>query len=139
MAFLDELKSRAVDLAQTGAAKSKQVAELAKLNLNNASEEEAIKKAYVEIGKLYYELNAGAASAEFTELLEKVTTAKINIEENKSRIAELKTAPVPTVEPCGCGCEAPVEPCCAEPVADEPCCCDCDEPEVPAEPEIPEE
>ena len=139
MAFFDELKSRAVDLAQTGAAKSKQVAELAKLNLNNASEEEAIKKAYTEIGKLYYEANACSVAPEFAELFEKVTTAKINIEENKSRIAELKTAPVAAEEPCSCGCEAPVEPCCAEPVAEEPCCCGCDEPEVPAEPEIPEE
>ena len=35
-------------------AKSKQLAEITKLSLNNASEEDAIKKAYVEIGKLYY-------------------------------------------------------------------------------------
>ena len=140
MAFFDELKSKAVDLAQTGAAKSKQVAELAKLNLNNASEEDAIKKAYQEIGKVFYEANAGAAAPEYAELFEKVTTAKINIEENKSRIAELKTAPTPE-EPCCCGCEeTPAEPasCCTETPA-EPCGCGCEEPEAPAEPEIPEE
>jgi len=138
MAFFDELKSRAVDLAQTGAAKSKQVAELAKLNLNNASEEEAIKKTYQEIGKVFYEANAGAAAAEYAELFEKVTAAKINIEENKSRIAELKATPAPAEEPC-CA-EAPAQPasCCTEAPADS-CGCGCDEPETPAEPEIPED
>ena len=138
MAFFDGLKSRAVDLAQTGAAKSKQVAELAKLNLNNASEEEAIKKAYQEIGKVFYEANAGAAAAEYAELFEKVTTAKINIEENKSRIAELKTAPAPVEG--SCCAEAPAQPasCCTEAPADS-CGCGCDEPETPAEPEIPED
>ena len=141
MAFFDELKSRAVDLAQTGAAKSKQVAELAKLNLNNASEEDAMKKAYVEIGKIFYEVSAGVAGAEYAELFEKVTTAKINIEENKSRIAELKTAPAQAEEPCCCGCEeTAAEPtsCCAETV-EESCGCGCEEPEAPAEPEIPED
>ena len=54
MAFLDELKDRAMDLGRAGVAKSKQLAEITKLSLNNASEEDAIKKAYVEIGKLYY-------------------------------------------------------------------------------------
>ena len=54
MAFLDELRDRAMDLGRAGVAKSKQLAEITRLSLNNASEEDAIKKAYVEIGKLYY-------------------------------------------------------------------------------------
>ena len=57
MAFfdkLDSLKDKAVDLAQSGAAKSKELAEIGKLKLNNAAEEDAIKKAYIEIGKPYY-------------------------------------------------------------------------------------
>ena len=52
MAFLDELRDRAMDLGRAGVAKSKQLAEITRLSLNNASEEDAIKKAYVEIGKL---------------------------------------------------------------------------------------
>ena len=106
MAFLDELKDRAMDLGRAGVAKSKQLAEITKLSLNNASEEDAIKKAYVEIGKLYY--------AE-----RRITAAKVNIEENKNRIAELKAegnvsdadiphveTDVPPEEPVdgGCGC-----------------------------------
>ena len=52
MAFFDAFKDKAIDLAQTGVAKSKQLAEIAKLNLANASEEDEIKKAYIEMGKL---------------------------------------------------------------------------------------
>ena len=51
MAFFDELKDKAMDLGRAGVAKSRQLAEIAKLNLANS---------------------------------------KVTIEENKSRIAELK-------------------------------------------------
>ena len=42
MAFLDSLKEKAVDLAQAGATKSKQVAEIVKLKTANLSEEDTI-------------------------------------------------------------------------------------------------
>lgn len=90
MAFLDELKDRAMDLGRAGVAKSKQLAEITKLSLNNASEEDAIKKAYVEIGKLYYAERGMAPEAAYVALCERITAAKVNIEENKNRIAELK-------------------------------------------------
>ena len=104
MAFLDELKDRAMDLGRAGVAKSKQLAEITRLSLNNASEEDAIKKAYMEIGKLYYAERGMAPEAAYTALCEKITAAKINIEENKARIDELKAegnvsdADIPTVE-----------------------------------------
>lgn len=120
MAFFDELKDRAVDLAQTGVAKSKQLAEIGRLNLANASEEENIRKAYIEIGKLYYAERGMAPEAAYAALCEKITAAKTTIEENRARIAEVKssgggkdaepvTTDVPPEEPpcsCGsCGCE----------------------------------
>ncbi|UQT46699.1 hypothetical protein M5E87_15530 [Flavonifractor plautii] len=86
-------------------AKSKQLAEITKLSLNNASEEDAIKKAYVEIGKLYYAERGMAPEAAYVALCERITAAKVNIEENKNRIAELKAegnvsdADIPTWRP----------------------------------------
>ena len=80
MAFLDELKDRAMDLGRAGVAKSKQLAEITKLSLNNASEEDAIKKAYVEIGKLYYAERGMAPEAAYVALCERITAAKVNIE-----------------------------------------------------------
>ena len=90
MAFLDELRDRAMDLGRAGVAKSKQLAEITRLSLNNASEEDAIKKAYVEIGKLYYAERGGAPEPGYAALCQRITTAKINIEENKARIAQIK-------------------------------------------------
>lgn len=53
MAF-EDIMGRVTDLAQAGAAKAREVAEITKLKVNNAAEEDAIRKAYAEIGKLYY-------------------------------------------------------------------------------------
>lgn len=92
MAFLDDLKDKTLDLAQAGVAKSKQIVEIAKLNLSNAAEEDAMKKAYVEIGKLYYAERGMAPDGAYVALCEKITAARINIEENKARIAEIKAA-----------------------------------------------
>ena len=65
MGFLDNLTEIATDLAQSGAAASKhlaetsiatskRLAEIAKLKTSNLAEEGSIKKAYAELGRLYY-------------------------------------------------------------------------------------
>lgn len=90
MEFFDTVKDRAVDLAQTGVAKSKQLAEIAKLKLANMGEEDSVKKAYIEIGKLYYAERGMTPDAAYAALCEKITAAKVNIEENKVRIEELR-------------------------------------------------
>ena len=108
MDFLNDLKERAADLAQVGAelaqagvAKSRQLAEIGRLNVNNATEEAAIRKAYAEIGRLYY--------ARISELKEAggVTDEEISAVETD----------VPPEEPSDCGCG-----CCGteSPFADEP-------------------
>lgn len=86
----DAFKDKAKDLAQSGVSKSKQIAEVVKLNLNNMSEEDAIKKAYVELGKLYYAEHVTDPAPAYAAYCEKITAAKVTIEENKSRIEELK-------------------------------------------------
>lgn len=88
---LDSIKDRAIDLAQTGVAKSKQLAEIAKLKTANLGEEDAIRKAYIEIGKLYYAERGMAPEAAYEALCQKITAAKVNIEENKSRMEEIKS------------------------------------------------
>ncbi|MDD5937950.1 MAG: serine proteinase [Clostridiales bacterium] len=90
MALFDAFKDKAKDLAQTGVNKSRQLAEIAKLNLANTSEEDEIKRAYIEIGKLYYAEKGMAPDAAYVALCEKITAAKVTIEENKARIEEIK-------------------------------------------------
>ena len=90
MGFFDNLKAKATDLAQAGVAQSKRVAEIAKLKAANLGEEDNIKKAYVEIGKLYYAERGLSPEGAYAAACEKVTAAKAAIEANNDRIAELK-------------------------------------------------
>jgi len=87
---LDNLKDKAVDLAQAGVAQSKRLAEITKLKMANMSEEDAIKKAYLEIGKLYYAEKGTTPDGAYAAACEKITAARAAIETNKERISELK-------------------------------------------------
>ena len=86
----DKLKDKTVDLAQAGVAQSKRVAEMAKLKTDNMAEEDNIKKAYIEIGKLYYAEKGLTAEGAYASACEKITAARAAIEANKDRIAELR-------------------------------------------------
>jgi len=90
MGFFDNLKEKATDLAQAGVARSKRLAEIAKLKTANLGEEDTIKKAYIEIGKLYYAENGCSATGAYAAACEKITAARAAIETNNQRIAELK-------------------------------------------------
>ena len=96
----DNLMDKAKDLAQTGGAKAKQLAEIGKLNWANVVEEENIKKAYIEIGKLYYAEKGATPDGAYAAACEKITASKAVIETNNERIAELKQPgdPEPEVE-----------------------------------------
>jgi len=90
MGFFDALKSKATDLAQTGVAQSKRLAEIAKLKTANLAEEDNIKKAYIELGKLYYEEKGMAPEGAYVAACERITAARAAIETNNARIDELK-------------------------------------------------
>lgn len=90
MAFFEDLKGKATDLVQSGVAKSMQLAEIAKLKTANMGEEDTIKKAYIELGKLYYAENGAVAGGAYAAACERITAAKAAIETNNERIAELK-------------------------------------------------
>ena len=90
MAFFDDLMGKVQDITKTGVEKSKQLGEIAKLKASSIAEEENIKKAYLSLGKLYYAERGMAPEAAYAALCEKITASKVNIEENKSRIEQLK-------------------------------------------------
>lgn len=123
MDFLEELKDTAIDLAQSGVNKSRQLAEIARLNLANTAEESAIRKAYQEIGRLYYAERGMAPEAAYAALCEKITASKQKIEENKAKIAEMRAAgnineDVYVAPNCDCGCDVDPEP--EEPAPEQP-------------------
>lgn len=94
----ETLKDRATDLAQAGVAQSKRLAEIAKLKTANMAEEDAIKKAYIELGKLYFAEHGTAPDGAYTAACERITASKALIETNNDRIAELKQPGDPEVE-----------------------------------------
>ncbi len=90
MGFFDNFKEKATDLVQAGAAQSKRLAEIAKLKTANMAEEDAIKKAYIELGKLYYAEKGATPDAAYAASCEKITASRATIETNNERLAELK-------------------------------------------------
>ena len=87
---LDSLKDQAVDLAQAGVAQSKRLAEIVRLKMDSMSQRDAIKKAYLEIGKLYYAERGQSPDGAYAAACERITAARAAIEVNKARIDELK-------------------------------------------------
>lgn len=111
MTSFDEIRAKALDLAQAGAAKAKELTDIAKLNIANSAEEDAIRKAYIELGKLYYAERGMAPEGAYVSLCEKITGSKQLIEENKAKIAEMKAAGIVSDDEgtdCGCGVETEV-------------------------------
>ena len=132
----DKIKETAKDLAQTGVArakdltdsaiaKGKELTEIGKLKVQNASEADAIKKAYLELGKLYYAERGAAPEPAYADLCEKIGQAQARIDYNNERIADIKAAgdlsdeeiqdvevdihdaapQDPADDSCGCGCD----------------------------------
>ncbi len=135
---LNNIMEKATDLAQTGVVKSKQLAEIAKLKTSNMAEEDTIKKAYIELGKLYYAEMGLAPEGAYVAACEKITAARAAIEANNDRIAELR-AETPDLDESEIQVQAPAEEAettTAEDFADVPQA-DSEEPQAPAEEDAP--
>ena len=88
--------SKAGDVAQAAAKKANEVAAIAKAKASILAEEDKIKKAQLELGKLYYaDFVAGSeqAAEQYLPWCEKITASKQQIEVLKQQIEDLK-APV---------------------------------------------
>ena len=122
--------TRARELTDTGVAKAKEVAEVGKLKVQNSTEQEPIRKAYSELGKLYYAERGSAPEAAYTDLCQRITDALARISYNNERIADIKAAghlseeevsEVEEVEEPAAPAESPEEP---------SCCCGAEEPKA---------
>ena len=109
------------ELADTGAAKAKEVSEIGKLKVQNSTEQEAIRKAYSDLGKLYYAERGSAPEAAYADLCQRITDALARISYNNERIADIKAAGQISDEEV----DAAEEPVDAEVETEggEPCCC----------------
>lgn len=119
--------AKAKELADTGVAKAKELTEIGKLKVNNSAEQEAIRKAYSELGKLYYAERASAPEPAYADICQRITDALARISYNNERIADIKAAGQITDEEVeAVEAEAVCEedaPCCCQDKAEESCAC----------------
>lgn len=96
MAILDNLenmKEKAAEVAMTAAKKTKQLAEISKANIAIYSLEDKIKKAQLELGKLFYRdyaVDEERDEAEYMPLCKKIDEAKRSIADLRDYIEDLK-------------------------------------------------
>ena len=96
--YFEAFKGMAVEGAQTAVKKTKQMAAIAKANLAIRAEEEKIKKAQMELGKLYYKdyiVGEEPDPAEYNPWCEKISESKIAIEDLKITIEDLRSNGAP--------------------------------------------
>lgn len=77
-------------LVGKAADKTKDVAKLTKLNMELNSEKETVQKAYLEMGKLYYETHKNAPEGFFVQLCDEITLANQHIGKLSVEIDALK-------------------------------------------------
>ena len=85
-----DLAGKAGEGAKNLADKAKDMGRIAKLNMEIATEKENMKKAFAEIGRLYYEAHGDAPEGSFAQLCEEVALAEKNVAEKEAEIAALK-------------------------------------------------
>ena len=100
MAFFDNLSNlcdMAGEAAQVAAKKTKKLAEIAKANVSIYAEEDKIKKAEAELGKLYYRdyaVGEEMDTAEYLPWCQKIDESKQTIADLQDYIEELKAEQV---------------------------------------------
>ena len=96
MAFSDNIETIrgfAANAAQTAASTTKKLAFIAKSNINILAEEEKVKKAQLELGKVYYKNFISGEDTDLAECLplcEKITASLKIIEDLKAQIEQAR-------------------------------------------------
>ena len=88
--FAGKTADRAKDIAVKTADATKGVARIAKLNVEISSEKETLKKAYAELGRLYYENHHSEPDCFFAQICDEITLSLENIAAKEAEIAALK-------------------------------------------------
>ena len=89
-AFASKAADKAKDLAGTAAVKTKQLSRIAKLNMDISAQKDDMKKAYAELGKLYYEAHHDAPDEGCADLCGQIDQAAAAIAAMEEEIAQIK-------------------------------------------------
>lgn len=144
----DAIKEKVGTIAQAGVAQTKKMATIAKLKTDNMAQQDAMRKAYLAIGKLCYAKYKDTPDEDLAPLFAKVEAALATIAANNAALEEMKAAeevvidvemqagemPDDVEEPSVDDVMADVQETVAEATAEPETA---EEPETPAEPENP--
>ncbi len=90
MAFLDDFGKKISQASQSTLQKTRDMADVAKLNMQITDEEKRINDTYLEIGKKYVELHADDSEAAISGLVQVIADSNRKIGEIKAQIQEIK-------------------------------------------------
>lgn len=99
MAFFDDLGKRISQTGQSAVQKTKDMADVAKINAAISDEERRLNSNYLNIGKLYAELHNNDYENVFTDMMTGIKEAEKKINEYRQQIQEIKG--VVRCEKCG--------------------------------------
>lgn len=137
---IENMADKTKAFAFAAADKAKEMGRIAKLTVEINGEKDAMKKAYVEIGKLYFETHRNDPDGFFIQLCDEISVSMESIAAKEAEIVELKASisdfsggcgdvdvefesVVAGDEKCSCGCED------EEPVTEGKCTCGCEDEE----------
>lgn len=90
MAFFDDLGKKLTSVSQTAVQKTKDVADIAKINAEISELERTVNHLYVQIGKLYVAKHTADYESDFTGMIGSVIEAERKIAECRQRIQDIK-------------------------------------------------
>lgn len=90
MAFFDELGKVISDKSKEAAGKVKDLTEVLQLKSKLSAEKEKMNKAYITLGKAYYDKHDSAAEEEYVSEFDLIRTGLIRMAELEDEIAELE-------------------------------------------------
>lgn len=99
MAFFDDLGKKLSKAGQSAVQKTKEMADIAKLNSSISDEERRIDNSYLEIGKLYVSLHDAEHEADFDGLIAAIHESEGKIKDYQQKIKDIKG--VVKCEKCG--------------------------------------
>ena len=103
MAFFDEIGKKLSQTGQMAVQKTKEMADIAKLNSNISDEEKKISNAYFQIGQLYVSLHNDDFESDFEMLIAQLKESQNSVEVLKKQIQDVKGVKRCTT----CGAEIP--------------------------------
>lgn len=90
MSFFDDLGKKISQVAQTAVQKTKEMADVAKLNSSISDEEKRINDNYLQIGKLYVSLHDAEHEADFDAFIAAIHESEGKIKGYQQQIKDIK-------------------------------------------------